>query len=437
MVDVVIVGAGLAGLSAARELKRSGATVRVLESRRRIGGRVHSVQLEGGVTLDLGAQLVGDAHVQVRRLVDDAGLRRVAIHTSGDVLQAAAGGDVRRYARGALPLGWLDHLDALQASWRLGRDIKHLRAEKAKSLDRIKAATFLRSRTVFNTASATLGGYYEGEFCAPLDEVSAYEFLEQARAVGGLAGESASASWFLPDGASDLASSLMEGLAEDLFLNSPVTSVVPDRCSVSITVHGETIRARHAIIAIPPQLYGAAGVLPHLPQAWRAALTDWRTGAVVKTILVFDRPWWRARGLSGGVISPGEVFSAAVDTSPGADGPGVLVVFSTARGARTLGKTEDEGARIGQAMDWVRRSFGGDVPALVTGRSVDWSADPESLGGYASRRAPGGWADAPDLFKSLGRLHFAGTETAGHWRGFMEGAIESGLRAAEDVRASV
>ena len=88
-------------------------------------------------------------------------------------------------------------------------------------------------------------------------------------------------------------------------------------------------------------------------------------------------------------------------------------------------------------MDWVRRSFGGDVPALMTGRSVDWSADPDSLGGYASRRAPGGWADAPDLFKSLGRLHFAGTETAGHWRSFMEGAIESGLRAAKDVRASV
>jgi monoamine oxidase len=254
--------------------------------------------------------------------------------------------------------------------------------------------------------------------------------------VGGLAGEIGSAGWFLPDGASGLVDYLATELAGDVLLNSPAAFVSVDRSGVSLRVHDETIRAGRAIIAIPPQLYRAAGLLPQLPETWRPLLADWRPGAVVKTILVYDLPWWRSRGFSGSVLAPDEVFSAAVDTSPALGGPGVLVVFSTARGARTLGETAHESARVAQAANWVRQCFGGEVPRLVTGRSINWSSDPHSLGGYASRRAPGGWAKVTDLFSPLGRLHFAGTETASSWRSFMEGAILSGLRAAEEVRMS-
>ncbi len=433
MLDVLVVGAGLAGLSAARALKRAGASVRVLESRDRIGGRVHSQGLDVGVTLDLGAQFIGDAHAHVLHLVGEAGLRRAAVHRSGDGLHARPGQPAQRAPADAWPLGWRDRLDVLQAAWRLDRAMRRLDGAAAPALDRLTAGAFLRRQTLFEPAAALLGGYIEGELCVPLDDISAREVLDQGRAVGGLAGERASAGWFLPDGAAGLADWLAGGLADALTLNARVTAVVPGQDHVTVAVGQESLRARHAIIAIPPQLYGAAGLLPHLPGTWREALADWRPGAVIKTLLVFERPWWRSRGLSGAVIAPAEVFSAAVDASPADDGPGVLVVFSTGRGARTLGATADEAVRINAAMAWVQRRFGGETPPLVTGRSIDWSADAHSLGGYASRRGPGGWTAAPDLFRPVHRLHFAGTETAGAWRSFMEGAIRSGLRAAREV----
>lgn len=436
MIDVIIIGAGLAGLTAARALKQSGARVLVLESRDRIGGRVQSQRLENGVTLDLGAQIIGDDHIEVRKLVDAAGLRRADIHKSGDVLHTTAGDAVRRAPPGASPLGWLDSLDALQASWRLDQATRRLGRGQVSVLDHIAADAFVRSRTFFDPAAAMLSGFIGGELCVPLAEVSAYEALDQGRAVGGLAGESRSAGWFLPDGASSLTEYLARELAGDVLLNAPAASIRQDHSGVSVSGRDKIIRARRAIIAVPPQLYRTIGFNPQLPDAWRQVFADWRPGAVVKTILVFDRPWWRSRGLSGAVIAPGEVFSAAVDTSPAPEGPGVLVVFSTASGARTLSETADECARIGQAMAWIRRRFGGEVPPPVTARSIDWSSDPHSLGGYASRRGPGGWDKAPDLFSPQGRLHFAGTETADSWRAFMEGAILSGLRAAGEVRNS-
>jgi monoamine oxidase len=153
---------------------------------------------------------------------------------------------------------------------------------------------------------------------------------------------------------------------------------------------------------------------------------------VVKTILVFQDPWWRRSGLSGTIVNPGGMFGAAVDASP-EDGSGILIVFSSASGAQALGRLPDEKARVAAAMRWLSHSHGPGIPDPRAARSIDWSADPFSLGGYSSRRGIGGWLTAPDLFTPHGRLHFAGTETANRWRSFMDGAVQSGLRAADEI----
>lgn len=436
MVDVIVVGAGLSGLTAARELKRSGASVLVLESRDRVGGRVHSHRLEGGLTLDLGAQFIGDDHVLIQRLADEADLRRTPLPATGDMLYAAGGMKTRRASLGSIPLSWLDQLDAWQASARLGRALARLNQSDPEALDRIDAAAFIRSRTFFETAARAIGGYVEGELCTALTEVSAHELLDQGRSVGGFAGERASAGWYIAGGASGLTEFLAQSLGEAVVLSAPVSSISQDRDGVSITAAGRTYRSGRVVIATPPALYASLGLLPALPQSWRDVLGAWKPGSVVKTVLVFDRPWWREHGLSGVVLSPGGVFSAAVDASP-REGPGVLIVFSTADGARALGTTTDEPARVAEAMRWLGRVYPVDVPPLITARSVDWSADPHSLGGYAGRRGLGGWTRAPDLFSPCGRIHFAGTETANRWRSFMEGAIDSGMRAASEINAAM
>jgi monoamine oxidase len=151
---------------------------------------------------------------------------------------------------------------------------------------------------------------------------------------------------------------------------------------------------------------------------------------------MFDEPWWRRTNHSGIAVSPRQTFGAIVDGSPEDSSVGVLILFSTATGGQILSKSSNEASRVEQAMQWLRRIHGNDVPDPICARSIDWSADPFSLGGYAGRRGIGGWRIAPDLFSPLGKLHFAGTETAKTWRSFMEGALQSGVRAADEVLAT-
>jgi monoamine oxidase len=154
---------------------------------------------------------------------------------------------------------------------------------------------------------------------------------------------------------------------------------------------------------------------------------------VAETIPVFREPWWRRSGLPGTIVSPGCMSGSAVDASP-EDGPGILIVLSTARGAQALGRTGDEAARIAAAVRWLTHALGTAVPDRVGARSVDWWADPFSLGGHASRGGIGGWSAAPGLLAPRGQLRFAATETATRWRSFTEGAVGWSLRAAGKIR---
>ena len=190
-VDAIIVGAGLAGLAAARCLKRNGASVRVLESRDRVGGRVQSQRLTSGHVIDLGAQLFGDAQTRISALVDEVGLMRVARNHVGDAVHISSPGAEPVLARGgSLPLSSIGKLDALQALWSFDRRLKSFRAD-IDHLDEMTASKFITARTFTRAPTALLNGFVEGELCAPLDEVSAYELLDQSASVGGFDGERA------------------------------------------------------------------------------------------------------------------------------------------------------------------------------------------------------------------------------------------------------
>jgi len=431
--DVTVIGAGLAGLSAARQLRAQGASVIILEARDRVGGRVHSQRLGSGQMIDLGAQFMGDAQTHVAALADEAGLRRASAVVAGDLLYLPSEDEVpRRGSPDGLPLPMIDRLDALQAFWRIERSAASLSGENLARLDQIDAASFLRDKTFLDPAYRAIGGFVESEMCRALSDVSAYEALEQGASIGGFSGEGESIQWFLADGADGMTRYLADAVGGSLVLNAPVSRITQQAGAVTVTASTGTYRTGRAVVAVPPQLYGAIGVLPELPSSWQVALRGWRLGSVVKTILVFQEPWWRRLGLSGTIVNSGGMFGAALDASPG-DGAGILIVFSTAQGAQALGRMQNEKSRVAAAMRWLHHVHNTGVPAPIDARSIDWSADPFSLGGYASRRGIGGWSAAPDLFAPHGRLHFAGTETANRWRSFMDGAIQSGLRAAAEI----
>jgi monoamine oxidase len=333
---------------------------------------------------------------------------------------------------GNLPLSLIGKLDALQALWRFDGLLKSFRTE-IDHLDAMTASQFIADMTFTRATAAFLAGSIEGELCAPLDEVSAFELLDQSASVGGFDGERASADWYLAEGMAPVADHLATALGSDLVLNAAVTDIEQQAEWLCVSAGAGTYRARNLVVAVPPQLYEQLGLFPLLPAERRKAVATYRRGEVIKTILVFERPWWRDRGLSGDILSPGSLFNAALDGSPANGGVGILVLFATAATARRLSQTQAESDRISKAIEWLRSLSGCPVPNPIAARSIDWNADPWSLGGYASRRPISCWSATPDLFASSQRIHFAGSEAANEWRSFMEGALQSAERAADDV----
>jgi monoamine oxidase len=437
-IDVIVVGGGLAGLSAARRLRRQGASVVVLEARARIGGRVHTEVLDTGPTIDHGAQFIGDAQWRISELVDEVGLIRVRPNSEGDNLYSLPNQAFPIKRKGdALPLSFFSRLDAFFAYARLNRKLINHR-KSMDSLDAMPAEDFLREITFTKATESLISGYFEAEMCISLKNVSAYELMSQLASFGGTDGEAQSAQWFLAEGTGPLAQHLCADLGGCIKVNAPVQRVDVSADRILVETTNGSLRAAHIIIAVPPQMHRGIGLLPHLPPNHALVINQFRAGNVVKTVLVFSRPWWRQVGLSGRSLCTSALFNATVDASPAESSVGILVLFSTAESGRRLGEVAIEENRIEIALDWLRSTFGiQNIPEVIAARSVNWNADPWSLGGYSSTRSIGGWAAAPDLFASQGRLHFAGTETATEWRSFMEGALQSSERAAGAVMQSL
>lgn len=431
--DAIVIGGGLAGLASARRLRCAGASVVVLEARNRVGGRVQSQRLETGHTIDLGAQFIGDAQGRISALVDEIGLTRVSPHTAGDTLFLLSPDAQPVIKQGeVLPLSFFGRLDAMVAMWGLERKLQSFRND-GEQLDALPASRFVRELTFTRVPADFLAAYAEGELCASLEDISAYEFLDQVASIGGMDGEGNSARWFLAEGIGPLIDYLASGLGESVVLNAPVTKIEPNDEWYTVDAAKGVYRGRHLIVALPPQLYGPSGLLSVLPDERRSVIAHYQTGRVVKTILVFTSPWWRYLGASGRAQCVGGIFSQAVDTSPADGSVGILVLFATAASAVRLSAIATESERIARAIDWLESVSGRAVPQPIATRCIDWNADHYSLGGYASRRGMGGWRSAPDLFDPVGRIHFAGTETASEWRSYMEGALQSAERAADEV----
>jgi monoamine oxidase len=437
LVDAIVIGGGLAGLASARRLKAAGASVVVLEARGRIGGRVHSQRLDTGHTIDLGAQFIGDSQRRISTLVNEVGLTRVSPHTTGDSVFLMTPGARPVFKQGdGVPLSLFGQLDALVARWRLDRKLRSFRTD-IERLDALVASKFVREMTLTRQPADFFASYIEGEMCASLHNFSAYELLDQLAATGGVDGEGGSAQWYLAEGTEPLAHHLAGGLGDAVVLNAPVTKIARHSEWVAAEAATGRYRARQMIVALPPQLYGSVGLLPLLPEERRRVVVGYKQGNVIKTIVVFRNPWWRDHGASGRAMSAGGNFNAAVDCSPADGSSGILVMFSTAASSIRLGCMTEERDRIAQAVEWLKILSGRIAPEPIAARSIDWNADPYSLGGYSSRRGMGGWSLVPALFAPMDRVHFAGTETATEWRSFMEGALQSAERAADEVLAEL
>jgi monoamine oxidase len=444
--DVVIVGAGLAGLTCARRLATAGASVQVLEARDRVGGRMENGALPDGQAIELGGQWIGPGQTRMYELVEELGLSTYPTYDEGEhVLDL--GGDRRTFSGDTPPLGGLTLADLATSMARFQRRVSQVdpatpwTSRHAQHLD---ARTFeswiarhptrgtrtfwrLFTRAVFATEAANLSLLHVLTYVRQAGSVDTLidttGGAQQDRVVGGTA---------------RIADLLAEQLGDAVRLGAPVTAVHHREGNVEVEVaDGDRVRARRAVIALPPTLAGRLTYHPALP-AERDLLTQRvPMGAVIKVHVVYDRPWWREQGLSGQALSDGPVTQVVFDNSPLDGSCGVLLAFiegvdAVRWGARPERERHDAVAtRLAELIGPQARH-----PVAVVER--DWTAEPFSRGCYGGHLPTGVWTQlGPALRRPVGPIHWAGTEHATVWTGYLEGAARSGEEVADQLLAEL
>lgn len=439
--DVVVVGAGLAGLAAARTLQRAGKSVLVLEARQRVGGRTATVDV-GGVRMDVGGQWLAPQQRRMQALVREYGLELFpTFHAGRKVLEL--GGALSTY-EGSIPsLPWLSLLDFEQARRRMDRVRAGVpvaapqTARRARQLDALSVAAW-QQRLMWSTATrAIFDAAFRVVFGAEPAEVSALHFLAYCNAGGGFLKlvevDGAAQEQRFASGAQSVSDAIARELGDVVRLGTPVRRIEWRTDGARVLHDGGEARARHVILALAPNLVRRLDFDPPLPAAADQLLQRWPMGATIKTLALYERPFWRDAGFSGEVVSDGDLISVTYDNTTRDGRVAAIVGFIVGAAARHWSR-RTQAERRTAVLAALTRWFGPLAAEPARYEDKDWSADPWSGGCPVASATPGALTTAATTLREpIACLHFAGTETATEWTGYMEGAVESGERAAAET----
>jgi monoamine oxidase len=443
--DVVVVGAGLAGLIAARDLLAANVSVLVLEARNRVGGRLLNHTLKNGAVVELGGQWVGPTQDRVLALAEELGLRLFPTYAEGEHF-LTMDGSVKRYVGEDFALPEDASADVEEAWERLQQMADEVPLDEpwsAENADTWDAQT-LDSWLVANTKTEIGLGYWRtmvpALFSADTAEMSLLHFLFYCRSGGTLdrlvATHGGAQESRLVGGSQQLALRLADRLGDVVRLGSPVSAIRQDDRGVEVIQDGGMVRAGRAIVALPPTLAGRIRYSPVLPPLRDQLTQQVPMGYVIKVHVAYPEPYWRAEGLSGSVFSLDDEVSIIFDNSPPDLRCGVLLGFLEGRHARRSGKLAPE-ERMELVLSVLARFFGSRVADPEEYVEKDWAAEEWSRGCYGGRFGTGVWTGYGEALREpVGRVHWAGTETSEVWNGYMDGAVRSGERAAREVLVS-
>jgi monoamine oxidase len=450
--DVAIVGAGLAGLTAARNLVKSGHSVVVLEARDRVGGRTFNHILGDGQAVEAGGEFVGPTQTRVLALARSVGIGTFKIYNEGENVFIHDGIRSTYPATPGIPkppedpgvfnesLGLLAPADALgkqvgvKAPWK---------AKTAAKLDKQTIDQWVRANTksplmaplldvtnqaIYGKDSKQLSLLFNAFYTAAAgDAKHAGAYARLITATGG-----AQDSRF-KGGSQEIAIKVAAALGKRVRLNSQVRSITQTGKGVRVVASGVTVDAKRVVVAVPPVLAREIKFSPALPATKQRLLARYTPGDMIKVQVIYPTPWWRAKGLSGQwVISDGPA-GVTYDNTPESGAPGVIVGFIGGRFAKTF-RTLDAAARKQAFIDQVAAALGDEARADSDYFDLDWTAEPFTRGCPTGSMAPGVMSRFGAYIRpAIGRIHWAGTETADYWAGYMDGAVRSGERVAKEV----
>lgn len=444
-VDVCVVGAGFAGLTAALRLKQAGQSVALLEARDRVGGRTYTVDRDDGCWIDKGGAWVGPTQDRIYALMAEFGVSTFKQYTDGQAMMVIEGKQYRY--RGTIPwtmspwasvnlgasffgISQLCKSIPLDAPWQ---------AKNAAKWDRRTLAQWLDKNVMSKAARDLLDTAVGGCYTSAASEVSMLFVLYQMASGGGpgfvLGGKGASQDARIVGGMGAIYRPIAAELGDALQLSQPVRSITQDADGVTVRSERDSIRARRVIVAVPLAIASQIVYQPMLPIDRSFLHQRMPSGAIVKISIVYDEPFWRADGLCGQSAAPGTAAPVTIDACTDTGSPGILCVISEGPTAREYDRL-DEAERRRAVLDTLVDRFGAKAGRPVDYVEQNWSRESYSGGGMLSHAPPGVLTEfGHALREPCGRIHWAGTESSAKMCGWVDGAVRSGERAATEVMA--
>ena len=447
--DVVVVGAGASGLTAANRLKDAGRRVVVLEARDRAGGRLWTDDVDGAM-LEIGGQWVSPDQDALIETLDELGLETYPRYREGVNVYIGPEGELRKFEGEIFPVppateqeivSLIDKLDALVAQIDPERPWDH---PQAKDLDEISFARWLETQTDDEEARENIGMFIAGAMLTkPAHAFSALQALLMAASAGSFS-NLVDADFILDrrvvGGLQQVPLLLAERLGGAVRLGQAVRTIrwhpdAPERGVVAVTDQLE-VHAAHVILAIPPILISRISYEPPLPRRQQQLHQHLSMGFVIKVHAVYETPFWRANGLSGTAFSPYELVHEAYDNTNHEDPRGTLVGFvadEEADGVFSL-SAEERKARILESMS---HYYGEQAKHPVVYYESDWGSEEWTRGAYAASFDMGGLARyGADLRTPVGPIHFSCSDMAGKGYQHVDGAIRVGREVADEILAA-
>ncbi|HEV7846712.1 MAG TPA: FAD-dependent oxidoreductase [Thermoleophilaceae bacterium] len=450
--DVVVIGAGFAGLTAAHELAKDDRSVVVLEARHRVGGRVRNKSIGGGEETETGGTFAGPTQNHILELAAAMGVDTFPTYNEGDNVYFADGTRMTYSDSGptgtappdptvipdlATVVSRLDDMSKqvpVDAPWEAAsagdwdRQTLEEWINANSASPRFKRLVPAATRPIFGAEPRELSLLFTLFYIASSgDERNAGTFERNFNTRDG-------AQMFRFHGGSQLiAQRLARRLGPRVKLGTPVGRIVAVRGGLRVESRHHVVTAKRVIVAVPPVLARRIHYSPVLPESRRALTRTMPQGTLLKVTAVYDRPFWRDAGLNGTAVSLNGPVNATFDDSPPDGSPGVLFGFvggDEARAHRSKSRAGRRAAVLNNFADY----FG--AAALHPARyfETDWPAAKWSRGGPVGIAGPGVLlGHGPALREPVGRIHWAGTETSNFWNGYMDGAVRSGKRAAREV----